>query len=134
MTRIQTLALGAVGSTLLFAQASCSSNKVFDRLDKDDNRKVSEIEFIVAVQRRAFDRLDADNDATISTDEWSTHETRRDSEVRFRTLDKNSDRRLTFSEFANLPQKKRSLGNLFGTLDRNDDGFLTPAELSERGL
>ena len=115
----------------LLALASCNSNRVFDRVDANDNSRISSDEFVAHVQRSAFDEIDTDGDTFLDSNEWKVAETANQPKKRYARLDKNRDGKLSYEEFSSAPQKSRTLKRIFGTADKNDDGWLTQEELNE---
>ena len=128
MKATPTLARAAALAALL-ALASCNSNRAFDAVDANDNRRISSDEFVAHVQRSAFDEIDTDGNVFLDSDEWKMAETTNEPRKRFARLDTNRDGRLSFKEFSSAPKKSRTLKRIFGTADRDSDGYLTPEEL-----
>ncbi len=122
----------AVASALVFAGCAATPKATFDALDRNNDERVSREEFRSQVQRQAFDNLDKDDSEYISHAEWYDYETVREPEKRFREMDKNRDKKLSYKEFSDLRRKHVTLNNLFGTVDKDSDGFLTPAEIDSR--
>lgn len=111
----------------------CStSSATFHALDSNNDSSVSKKEFRSQIQKQAFENLDQDSDKYITRDEWDEYETVRQPGKRFAEMDKNSDKKLSFTEFSNLRRKHLTLNNLFGTLDRDSDGLLTKDEIDNR--
>lgn len=121
----------ALAPLALVALASCHST--FDLIDSDRSSRVSSDEFAAHVQRSAFDQIDTDRNGVLDPAEWKAVETVNEPQARFRRLDKDHDRQLSYEEFAGDPRKGRVLKRIFSTLDRDGDDHLVPRELHGSG-
>jgi EF hand len=73
----------------------------FDRLDRDNDGKVGQAEYLLS-RRRAFDRLDANHDGHLAFEEWALSSSRR-----FAEADANHDASLSRPEFATTAPRRR---------------------------
>lgn len=73
----------------------------FDRIDRDNDGKIAQAEFLLA-RRRAFDRLDANHDGRLAFEEWAASATRR-----FAEADADHDSTLSRTEFATTAPRRR---------------------------
>jgi Ca2+-binding EF-hand superfamily protein len=99
----------------------------FEILDRNDNGYISTSEW--TRDQRLFDRLDLNNDNRLSRSELLSLARQRQVswDQRFTEMDVNRDGRLSQREW----QRDR---DAFERLDRNDDGYVTRAELVNRDL
>ena len=115
----------------LLVLPSCQSTRTFNKIDANDNSKISSDEFVAHVQRSAYDNIDTDGNAFLDSEEWKMAETTNQPLRRYARLDRNRDGKLDFFEFSNSPQKKRTLKRIFGTMDKDNDGWITQEELNQ---
>tara|TARA_R110002096_G_scaffold104771_20_gene230775 strand:+ start:4857 stop:5246 length:390 start_codon:yes stop_codon:yes gene_type:complete len=128
--KFNSLSIAVAGGCLLSLSA-CQNKDLVAKLDADNDDKVSRAEFRQVVQEEAFDLLDANKDGAVTLEEWKAVEDVRQPLRRFNSLDSNGDSKLSFDEFAKTSRKRSTLDNMFGTLDRNEDGFLTDQDFTD---
>ena len=81
------------------APAKSREEKRFARIDRDDDGRISQAEFL-AQRRRNFDKLDVNGDGRLSFEEYAASGIQK-----FHKADANGDGRLTAAEFATTAPK-----------------------------
>ncbi len=68
---------------------------MFNKIDSNNNSRISEQEFVSHVQTTAFEEIGSDGNAFLNSDEWKNAEKTNEPGKRFSRLDKNRDGRLS---------------------------------------
>lgn len=140
----------ALALLLPAAAVAIDADKKMDRLDRNDDGRISRSEHAARAERN-FEKIDKNNDSKVTLAElkdWrdddndNDKDTKRDSKGRsgkhrierdfdddqtpaekFKVLDANSDDRVTKSEYAAAAKKR------FSEIDKNNDGTISGSEL-----
>lgn len=114
---------------------SFALHEVFDKMDQNHDGKVVFEEFADDMSEYAFEKIDSDNDDEITKEEWNRINDVEETEAHrdlFKKIDRNKDKKLTFSEFSDYSKDNSNIEKSFMGLDKDDDNYLFPDDISSR--
>jgi Ca2+-binding EF-hand superfamily protein len=132
------LKLFILGSLVLFCAGTAGAvHDLFNKMDENNDRKVTREEFTRDMEKDAFDRLDVNKDGILTPEEWEKtdfiSESDRQQEV-FRHVDRDANKRISFPEFSDYAYKYSNIEEAFMIMDKDRDGSLSPDEVTLRPL
>lgn len=112
-------------------------HEYFKSLDTNNDGKVDLQEFSGEMKKQVFDELDADKNKEVTESEWGsvpdiTEE--KEHESVFRKMDRNTDSRITFFEFSDYAESNSNIEKAFIGLDMDKNNLLSPDEVSSRPI
>ncbi len=116
---------------------SMALHELFRSIDGNDDGRIERNEFSEDMKGNAFKKFDADEDRAVTEMEWREIDVVSDQEKHrelFKSIDKNKDSRITFLEFSDYADEHSNIERSFMTLDKDNDGALSPDEISVRPL
>lgn len=134
-------ALAALCSVVLFTGCSGLStrpdHRLFERMDVNDDERVTIEEFSDDMKQYVFDGFDEDGNRVINREEWehiANVADREKHEELFRKIDTSRDKRITFLEFSDYADKNSNIEKAFMVNDRDKDNSLSRDEISVRPI
>ena len=124
--------------SLLAGISSCVGTKQpaqlssFKKVDADSDGKIAHHELSKGMKQISFEQMDKNNDHVIDWDEWMSQNDSTEAKTNFAAIDKNRDKKISFPEFSNSAETSVNFNEMFSTLDKDNDGGITPDEFSTR--
>ncbi|MDO8282253.1 MAG: EF-hand domain-containing protein [Thermodesulfovibrionia bacterium] len=121
----------------LGASRSEALHEYFKSLDINNDGKVDLQEFSGEMKKQVFDELDADKNKEVTESEWGsvpdiTEE--KEHESVFKKIDRDTDSRITFFEFSDYAESNSNIMKAFMGLDMDKNNLLSPDEVSSRPM
>jgi Ca2+-binding EF-hand superfamily protein len=111
--------------------ASCRQTEtdrdMFLQMDTNKDGKLSLKELNKYALPRLYGRFDTDGDASVTLEDARKIDPTFDVQ-QFEVRDLNSDGKVTFREYRRYAEKNGVLNKLFGTVDKDGDGYITKTE------
>lgn len=108
---------------------------VIGDFDTDSDGRLSKEEFYQGYSIQVFRTMDMNGDGVVEWEEWQRVDNRPDARRHFESVDRNGDGRVTLFEYQHPSNEMPDIHSNFAVMDRDQDGFLTPAEMSRfRGI
>jgi hypothetical protein len=106
----------------------------FQSADTNSDGRVSQAEFAGHIKKSTFEKLDTNQDGVITLEEWKTMDHSPEAKKHFEAMDKDRNGRLSYPEFSDVVDGKRTLNDSFKSLARDHDSSLAPDELTGRPM
>lgn len=121
--------MGASACGFVALLAGCASPDPFVKLDTNRDGSGSRSEFDAYMKQEVFARIDANQDAKVTLEEWQQFNPKVGSD-KFRKTDSNRDGVIDRQEADAAFDREGSLKTLFGKIDTDGNGRLSPTEVS----
>lgn len=109
--------------------AGCASTDSFMKLDTNRDGSGSPAEFDTYMKKEVFARVDTENDGKVTRVEWQQCNPKV-SDTKFSKTDTNRDNCISRPEADAAFDREGSLKKLFGKIDSDLNGGLSPSEVS----